>query len=158
MRLKMQYQAIAPAARSSSPIGKQQGVILMKSLQSSTIILAAVLLVAISAFAGSAHKGSFQLVESVQISGKELPAGEYTATWDGEGSNVNVNFVREGKLIATAKANIVPLDKKNSDTAVEVKTNTAGTRALTGVRFNGQKYKLDLAGANDSASSGEAVK
>ena len=132
----------------------------MKSLQSSSImIVVAVLVLAISAFAGSAvHKGSFQLADSVQINGKELPAGEYTATWDGEGNNVNVNFVREGKVIATAKANIVPLEKKNSDTAVEVKTDNGGTRALTAVSFGGQKYKLDLRGAAEAASNGEAAK
>jgi len=131
----------------------------MKSLQSSSImIVVAVLVLAISAFAGSAHKGSFQLLDPVQINGKELPAGDYTATWDGEGNNVNVNFVRQGKLIATAKANIVPLEKKASDTAVEVKTDNGGTRALTAVSFGGQKYKVDLRGAAEAASNGEAVK
>jgi type 1 glutamine amidotransferase len=131
----------------------------MKFLQSSTtMIVAAVLLVTVSAFAAGAHKGSFQLIESAQISGKELPAGEYTATWDGEGNNVNVSFVRGGKVIATAKANIVSLEKKSSENAVEVKTSSSGTRALTALRFGGQKYKLDLTGANEASSSGEAVK
>jgi len=120
-----------------------------------TLLLA--LLLAGSAFAANTHKGSFQIFDPVQVNGKQLPAGEYTVTWDGDGPNVNVNITRGGKVMATAAAKVVALEQKADQDAAEVKVGSTGARDLTAIRFSGKKYQLELGGdsgqgANKSGS------
>jgi hypothetical protein len=133
----------------------------MKStLSSKLIILALTALLAGSAFAGTAHKGSLQLSDPVQVNGKQLPAGDYTVTWNDEGPNVNLNIARSGKVMATVSAKIVPLEQKSAQDAAEVKTSSTGARDLTAIRFSGKKYQLEL--GRDSGQSadkpGDSVK
>src|SRR5215471_1731719 len=110
----------------------------MKSrLFSKFITLPLAALLAVSAFAANAHKGSFQIFDPVQVNGKQLPAGIYTVTWNGEGPNVSLNITRDGKVMATTTAKIVMLEQKAEQDAAEVKAGSAGARDLTGIRFSG---------------------
>jgi hypothetical protein len=127
-------------------------------LFSKFIILPLAVLLAGSVFAANAHKGDFQVFDTIQVNGKQLPAGEYTVTWDGEGPNVNVSITRGGKVMATATAKVVELEQKAERDATEVKANSAGARDLTAIRFSGKKYQLELGassgqGADKSAAS-----
>src|SRR5262249_26302566 len=129
-------------------------------LFSKFITLGLALLLAASAFAGSGHKGNLQVFDPVQVNGKQLPAGDYTVTWTGEGPNVNVSFARGGKVLATATAMLVPLEQKAEQDSAEVKTSSTGGRDLTVLQFSGQKYQLKLGGdtAQGQTKSGDAVK
>ena len=60
---------------------------------SKSLLLGLALLLATSAFAAR-NKGSMQLLDPVNVSGKQLPAGEYSVQWDGSGPNVEVNIIR----------------------------------------------------------------
>jgi len=117
-------------------------------------------LLAGSAFAGTTHKGDLQVADPVQVNGKQLPAGDYTVSWNEEGPNVNLNITRDGKLMATVAAKIVPLAQKAQENAAELKTNSSGARDLTAIRFAGKKFQLEL--SRDSGQtgdkSGDAVK
>lgn len=130
------------------------------SLFSKLITLALAVLLAGSAFAGTARKGSLQVSDAVQVNGKQLPAGDYTVTWNGDGPNVNLNIVRDGKVMATAAAKIVPLEQKAEQDAAETKTSSTGARDLTAIRFSGKKYQLELSGGSGQSTdkSGDAVK
>ena len=121
--------------------------------------LAIALLLSISAFAAGLHKGSLEVRDPIQVNGKQLKAGDYTVSWEGEGPAVNLHFMKNGKEVATAPANVVQLDRKASEDAAEVKV-TGKDRQLSAIRFNGQKYELDLAGESAQAQgkSGETVK
>jgi hypothetical protein len=122
--------------------------------------LASALLLATGAFAaGAAHKGSFQVSDSIQVNGKQLQAGEYTVSWDGEGPAVNLHFMKGGKEVATAPATVVKLDQKASQDAAEVK-GSASDRQLTALRFSGKTYELDLGTENSQAQgkTGDTVK
>ena len=118
--------------------------------------LATVLVLASAAFAGGApaHKGNFQVNDPVQVNGKQLKAGEYTVTWDGEGPAVNLHFMLNGKEVATAPATVVQLEQKASQDAAEVKT-TASDRQLSALRFSGKKYELDI-GVESSQAQGKS--
>jgi hypothetical protein len=133
----------------------------MKSLPFSKLItLVLAVLVAGSAFAAAARKGNFQVFDPVQVNGKQLPKGEYTVTWDGEGPNVSLNFVRDGKVVATAAGRIVQLEEKADRDATELKAGSTGANSLTGIRFGGKKYKLELSGDSSQVGdkSGDSVK
>src|SRR5262245_54790684 len=108
------------------------------SLSSKLITLATAVLLTASAFAGTTHKGSLQISDPVQVNGKQLPAGDYTVTWSGDGPNVNVSITRSGKVLATAAAKVVTLDQKSSQDAAEVKNGVTGSRELITLRFSGQ--------------------
>jgi hypothetical protein len=61
---------------------------------SKSLLVGLALLLATSAFAAAANKGSMQLLDPVTVSGKQLPAGDYSVQWDGSGPNVEVNIMK----------------------------------------------------------------
>jgi hypothetical protein len=113
------------------------------------LLLGLALLLATSVFAAS-NKGSMQLLDPVTISGKQLPAGDYSVKWDGNGPNVEVNILRGNKVVATTPARLIDLPQKpNNDSAV-VQRNGDGSRSLTEIQFGGKKYALAI--GSESAS------
>lgn len=127
------------------------------SLFSKIMTLAtATLLVAGAYAANPVHRGSLQIVDPVQLNGKELAPGNYIVTWQGEGPNVDLRISRGKKEVATAEAKLVQLDKKADQDAAEVNTSS-GTRELTAMRFAGSKVELEVVGAG-SAHGGEGEK
>jgi Protein of unknown function (DUF2911) len=116
-------------------------------------------LLATSAFAaGAAHKGTLEVSNPVMVNGKQLPPGNYTIVWDGDGPETSLHIMKGKTEVATAPCKVVALDRKASEDAAEVKTSSAG-RELSAVRFSGQKYELDLAGdASQAQTKGNSVK
>jgi hypothetical protein len=104
----------------------------------------ALLLMTVSAFAGSANKGSLQLLDPVTVNGKSLPAGEYSLQWDGSGSNVQLSVLKGKNVVATTPAQLVNLDRSPSNGAAIIKSNADGTRSLAEIRFGGKKYALSI--------------
>ncbi len=127
----------------------------MKSLLFSRIITAIFALAfTTSAFCASAmHKADFQLSEATQVNGNQLPAGEYTAKWQGSGPSVQVSITQGKKVIATVPAQVVELSKPANDTQAEVKNSGNGDRTLTVLRFSGKKYSLALGTGSGKAES-----
>jgi len=121
--------------------------------------LAVASLMSITALAADLHKGSLGVRDPIQVNGKQLKEGDYTVRWEGEGPTVNLRFFQNGKEVATAQANVVPLDQKASDNAAEVK-GTGKDRQLSAIRFSGQKYELDITSESAQAQgkSGESMK
>ncbi len=129
------------------------------STMSKTMMLSLALLLATAAFAGDAHKGSVQFFGPVQLNGKQLPAGEYQVKWEGSGSNVEMSVLRNGKVLATAPAQLVELDQKPSADAALINNNTDGSRSVNEIRFAGKKYALAVgrvAAQNQMKSSEES--
>ena len=68
------------------------------------LLFGASLLLASAAFAG--EKATVKVYEDVKVNGKTLPAGKYDLSWEGTGSNVQVN-IRQGKeTVATLPAQV----------------------------------------------------
>ncbi len=131
------------------------------SLYSKVIVLTMAGLLATSAFAaGAAHKGSFKVTDPVAVNGKQLPAGDYTITWNGDGPDVTVNITQGSKVLATASGKVVALDQKSDQDAAEVRNSSSGSRELTAVRFSGKKYALEISGeaGHGQMKSGVSVK
>ena len=114
------------------------------------LLLGLTLLLATSVFAAN-NKGSLQTLSDVTLSGKTLPAGEYSLKWEGTGSNVQLNILKGKTVVATTPARLVDLSQvPNSDSAV-IKSNTDGSRSLAEVRFGGKKYALQIGEESGSA-------
>lgn len=105
-------------------------------------ILGLALLLATGAVA--ANKGSLNVQEPITVSGQQLAAGQYNVSWEGSGSNVQVNILQGKKVVAKASGRVVDLSQSpNYDSAV-VKKNADGTRSLTEIRFSGKKQALAI--------------
>jgi hypothetical protein len=121
------------------------------------LLLGLTLLLATSVFAAG-NKGSLQTMSDVTVSGKTLPAGDYSLQWDGTGSNVQLNILKGKKVVATTPAHLVEMDRSaNSDAAV-LRNNSDGSKALAEVRFGGKKYALQIGQDSGSAEAEGANK
>ena len=131
------------------------------SLASRIMMIGAALALAIPAFAGgSVHKGNVAFADPVQINGKQIPAGEYRVTWEGDGPSVNLHILRNGKEVASAPATVKQLDSKAPGDAAESRSSSGGSRELTAIRFAGKTYELNLGSttSQSDSKSGDSVK
>ena len=119
------------------------------------LLLGLALLLATSAFA--ANKGSLSVSDPVNVNGKQLKAGDYKVTWEGNGPNVQVNIMKGNKVVATAPGHVVELSNAPSDNAAVV-SNDGGTRSLSEIRFSGKKYALALGGETAKAEPADSTK
>ena len=107
------------------------------------LLLGLALLLATSVFAAS-NKGSVQFMDSVTVSGKQLPAGDYSVKWEGNGPNVELNILKGNKVVATTPARLIDLSQKANNDAAVVKSNDDGSRSLAEIHFGGKKYGLAI--------------
>ena len=107
------------------------------------LLLGLALLLATSAFAAS-NKGSMQLLDPVTVSGKQLPAGDYSVKWDGTGPNVELSILQGSKVVATTPARLIDLNQKTNGDAAVVKKNDDGSKSLSEIRFGGKRYALAI--------------
>ena len=129
----------------------------MKSTLFSRIIFATlVLALTTSVFAANnSHKSSFEISAATQVNGTTIPAGDYTAQWEGSGPTVQVSILQGKKVVATAPAQVVTLDSKASDTRTEVLNGTNGERELKALQFAGKKISLQLEAQSAKAPTAE---
>jgi hypothetical protein len=72
--------------------------------------------------------------------GKHLPAGEYKVKWEGDGPNVELNILHDGKLVATVPARTIELQGKDPQDSVLIKKNSDGTDSVVEIHFSGKSY------------------
>jgi len=129
----------------------------MKSSKlSKGLLLGLALLLATSVFA--ANKGSLQVSDTVNVSGKSLAAGEYNVKWEGNGPNVELNILQGKKVVATIPARLIDLDRSAPGNTSVVKRNGDGSKTLSEIRFAGKKYALALGDESAKADTGDSTK
>lgn len=116
-----------------------------------SLLLGLTLLLAVGAFA--ANKGSMQILDSVNVSGTTLPAGQYSLQWEGTGQNVQLSILKGRKVVATTPARLVDLNQSAESDQALVKNDNGG-RSLSEVRFEGKKYALQIGGEGGMADAG----
>jgi predicted lysophospholipase L1 biosynthesis ABC-type transport system permease subunit len=114
-------------------------------------VLLVVVLLGASAFA--ANKGAFQLNNTVSVNGKQLQAGDYSVTWDGDGPDVQLNIMKGRKVVAQAPAKVVAIDQASGSNQAVVERNSDGTASLKELRFGGKKFALAI-GSGAAAGAG----
>lgn len=131
----------------------------MKSSRSFFSVALASLLLGASAFAATT-KGTLKLYERVSVQGKELTPGQYTVEVNGEGANVELSIVGNGKQGVTAvPARLVQVNAKNKTSGYSSAKQQDGSSALRTVFFQGKPYELQIgeqasAAAPQPATSG----
>jgi hypothetical protein len=121
---------------------------------SKSLLMGSALLLASSAFA--ANKASMQVQSAVIINGATLKPGDYTVEWNGSGSNVELSITQGKKVLAKVPAHVVDLETASNNNATVIRRNDDGTNSLTGVRFGGKKFALEVGEASDGMQSGSS--
>ncbi|HEX3093739.1 MAG TPA: hypothetical protein VHW72_13995 [Candidatus Angelobacter sp.] len=111
--------------------------------------LAVALTSSVFAASGDSHKSNFEIAAAAQVNGTELPAGDYTARWEGSGPTVQVSIMQGKKVVATVPAEVVALDRPASNTQAEINSD----RELTSLQFSGKKFSLELGTQSAKAQS-----
>ncbi len=80
-------------------------------------LLTLVMTVPVAVFAKT-EKANVNFDSTTMVAGKKLSPGKYEVKWNGNGPAVQVNFLKNNKVVATAPAKLI--DKNNPyDNAVE---------------------------------------
>ena len=124
------------------------------AIVSKSLVVGLALVLASSAFAAS--KANLTLNNPTSINGTKLKAGDYKLEWDGSGPNVEVSIVQGKKVVAKVPAKVVDLDKASANDAALLKQDGDGTTTLSGARFQGKKFALELGEASDGMQAGSS--
>jgi hypothetical protein len=121
---------------------------------SKTLLMGLALTLASSAFAAS--KANLTLNNPTSINGTKLKPGDYKLEWEGSGPSVEVSIVQGNKVVTKVPAKIVDLDKAPSNNAALLKQNSDGSTTLSGARFQGKKFALELGESSDGMQAGSS--
>ena len=120
-------------------------------------LVGSALLAATSAFAANSASLSIQEPVSVSVSEKHLPVGEYKVKWEGDGPNVELNILHDGKAVATVPARTIELQRKDPQDSALMKKNSDGTKSVVEIHFSGKRYALAVAGEQSQVDAGEST-
>jgi hypothetical protein len=112
------------------------------NLRNFAILATLGLLIPIAAFAADKTTRSVTINDSVTVGSTHLTPGHYKLEWEGNGPSIQVNFVRNGKTVATAPAKLQTNDKQVNQDDVIVDRTTAHNKVLKEVDFSHQKEAL----------------
>ena len=121
---------------------------------SKSLALGFALMLASNAFA--ATKESLQISHPVTVNGTTLKAGDYKVEWEGNGSSAELSIMQGNRVFAKVSAQIVELNDPAPYNAAVTLKNDDGTSSLVGLRFEGKKVGLDLAGSSDAMQGGSS--
>lgn len=111
----------------------------MKSVKFASLLALVLSLSAVMFAKDNKTEGKFTLRDSVQLGSTQLRPGDYKATWEGTGSEVQVKLFQGKNVVATSPAKLV--DKSDSQDSVSV-GSANGTKTLEEVDFGGIRKAL----------------
>ncbi len=121
---------------------------------SKSLVMGLALLLASSAFA--ATKASLQLSNPVLVNGTTLKAGDYKVQWEGSGPSVELSIMQGKNVLAKVPAHIVDLQTPAANDAAVTRKNDSGPNSLSGLRFQGKKFAIELGEASDGMQAGSS--
>jgi hypothetical protein len=119
------------------------------------LLIGLVALIATGAFAS--NKTTLHFDESVDVSGQQLPAGNYQVRWTGTGSNVELSFMQGKKEIAKTTAKMIDLDSPSQSDAAVI-DHASGKAAVSQIRIAGKKSAIALGGSDQASASNPGSK
>jgi hypothetical protein len=114
----------------------------MKQIRFATLLSMLALLSSVSALARDKNQHSVEIPYSLQVSGTELKPGSYRVEWQGTGPEIQVNFVRDGKTVATVPGTLKTNDAQVVQDDIVTDTTSANTQTLKEIDFGRNKESL----------------
>jgi len=130
----------------------------VKAVPVSRIGLACALLAFLAGSAWASSKGPLLLQHPTSVAGMELPGGNYTIKWEGNGEQVEVKIYQGRKEVVSTSGRVLKLESPASYDSAVVTGNGDGIPALTEVRFGGKKFAIHLNSEGGSAGSAGAAR
>jgi hypothetical protein len=114
----------------------------MKQIQYAALLSMLALLSSVSALARDKNQHSVQIPDYVQVGGAQLKPGNYRVEWQGTGPEIQVNFVRDGKTVATVPGTLKTNDAQVRQDDIVTATTSANTKTLKEIDFGRNKESL----------------
>ena len=114
----------------------------MKCVKCFALISALTLLFPLSMWARSKNQHSVDILDSVQLGSTQLKPGNYKVEWQQAGPSVQVEFVQNGKTVATASGTLKTNDPQVTQDDLVIQTTSANKRVLKEIDFSHQKEAL----------------
>jgi hypothetical protein len=115
----------------------------MKQIIKYTALLSMLaLLSTVSALARDKNQHSVEISESVQVGDTQLKPGSYKVEWEGNGPEIQVAFVRDGKTVATVPGTLKTNDSQVTQDGIVIDTTSANTKTLKEIDFSRDKESL----------------
>lgn len=87
-------------------------------------------------------KQKVSVMDKVEIAGKTLKPGNYEVEWQGNGPAVNVKFLKYGKTLLTAPAQLAQLKTPAPYSAVVENTHKNGAKTIQEIEWNHKREAL----------------
>ena len=118
------------------------GVNFMKSVKYSAVLALVAFSLSLGAFAKDKNEGKFTLSNPASVGSTELRPGDYKATWEGSGSDVQVKILQGKNVVATSSAKLV--DNPTRQDSVTVSGDN-GVRTIDQIDFSSGHKSLVFA-------------
>ncbi len=123
----------------------------MKFSKHVLIVLTLALLTPLAAFASEKNQRRIDLADTVQVGNAHLKPGHYKVEWQGTGPAITVNFLHNGKTVATAPATLKMNDSQVTEDDIVTRKTSSNTKKLEEIDFQHQKEALIFAGKTSSS-------
>lgn len=117
----------------------------MKQVKVWALLSMLALLFPFCAMARDKNQHSVDILDSVQVGGTHLKAGNYEVEWQGAGPEVKVLFLQHGKTVASAPATLQTNDKQVTQDDVVIGETGANRKTLDEIDFAHRKEALVFA-------------
>lgn len=107
-----------------------------------SVIVATALLLPAAALARDNNSRSIDLPNAVVVNHQQLKPGHYKVEWQEPGPRVKVNFLHNGKTVATAMATVKTNDAQVTQDDIVTHTTASNRTALTEIDFGHQKEAI----------------
>jgi len=114
----------------------------MKYAISTALFSMLLLLLPGSVLAADNTSRTVNIPTAVVVQGQHLRAGHYKVEWRGTGPRVEVNFMRNGKTIATVPAMLHTNDTQARQDDIETRQSASNQNVLQEIDFEHQKEAL----------------
>ena len=102
------------------------------------------------------HQSQLEPATPTTVNGTKLKAGDYKLEWDGSGPNVEVSIIQGKNVLTKVPAKVVDLSSPSQNSAAVVTLNSDGTSTLSGARFEGKRFALELGDASEGMQAGSS--
>jgi hypothetical protein len=114
----------------------------MKQMKYAALLSMLTLLSSVSALARDKNQHSVAIPYSVQVGGTQLKPGDYKVEWQGTGPKIQVNFVRNGKIVATVPGTLNANVAQVVEDGIVTDTTSANTQTLKEIDLGRSKESL----------------
>jgi hypothetical protein len=114
----------------------------MKQVKYIALLSMLALLSSVSALARDKNEHSVVISELVQVGDTQLKPGSYKVEWQGAGPKVQVNFVLNGKTVATVPGTVQANAAQVTHDDIVINTNVANTKTLEEIDFSRNKESV----------------